>query len=58
MPKAKTVNIYPFHESRKWVYAWVVRIDEDKRPVLHTLRLKRIRNRRIIFIVRKEDENA
>lgn len=42
-------EIRPFHRTQKYVWAFTYR-EKDDIPVLHSLRIKRIRIRRIIVV--------
>lgn len=46
-------EIRPFHRTQKYVWAFTHKV-KDGAPVLHSLRIKRIRIKRII-VVRKGD---
>lgn len=43
----KTLSIYPFHDSGAYTYAWVFRRDGYGRPVLRSLRIRRIRKYKV-----------
>jgi hypothetical protein len=38
------VSVYPFHFSDKYMWAWVFRRDEENRPIIHSIRIRRYPN--------------